>query len=100
MESRIFAALLIGEGNLARATDRFTSCFRVLWVSPFGFNFLASGDCLFFIGRTYLCLYFFLFLFLTFSREGVCLPMSLNVNGAFVSFGLRGLCRLHIGLRS
>jgi hypothetical protein len=71
----------------------------VLWVSPFGFNFLESGDCFFFIGRTYLCLYFVLFLFLTFSREGVCLPMSLNVNGAFVSFGLRGLCRLHIGLR-
>jgi hypothetical protein len=24
-------------------------------VSPFGFNFLESGDCLFFIGRTYIC---------------------------------------------
>jgi hypothetical protein len=40
VESRIFAALLIGEGNLVRETDRFTSCFRVLWAPPFGFNFL------------------------------------------------------------
>ena len=73
-----------------RESNRFASCFRVLWVSPFGFNFLESGDCLFFIGRTYLCLYFVLFLFLTFSREGVCLPMSLNVNGAFVAYWSSG----------
>jgi hypothetical protein len=31
VESRIFAALLIGEGNLVRESNRFTSCFRVLW---------------------------------------------------------------------
>jgi hypothetical protein len=89
VESRIFAALLIGEGNLARETDRFTSCFRVLWVSPFGFSFLElvrKGDFRYTLAGftqirrllifhwsegTHLCLYFyFIFIFKVF-QEGL-----------------------------
>jgi hypothetical protein len=86
VESRVFAALLIGEGNLVRETDRFTSCFRVLWFSPVGFNFLElarKGDFrytlagftqirrLFIFHWSDVSLSLFLFLFLKFSREGV-----------------------------
>ncbi len=46
-ELGIFAALLIGGENLAGELDSFTSCFHMLWVSPFSFNFLElarKGD--------------------------------------------------------
>ena len=90
VESQLFATLLIGEGIFARETDRFTPYFRVLWVSPFDFNFLAllchgdfrsiwrvstkSGDCSFFIRWKGLCFYFyFIFIFKVF-QGGLVTP--------------------------
>ncbi len=67
MESQIFAALLIGEGNLVRESNRFTSCFRVLWFLHLVLIFWNPAIVYFsLVGHIFVSIFFLILIFKVF----------------------------------